>query len=978
MPEQRLTLTLTLLCAMLAMAMVFIFKTWADTTFLAISGTRYLPHLLAAQATLMAALSLVYSRLIRHVRALVLDLTLISLCVALGAVALLIVGNQSSGPFVSALLMLSFPAIANLSLWNSLQNIVRGRAIREFLPKLGAAATAGAALGSLGAAQLSTSIGVDALVITGTLVSILLLVLRLGLNPYLAEPAVDSHQRAGVNTREDRAGRRLILFLVFSTLFETLVAGLIDYGFKRELSLHFDMSQLALTLALFYAATNASMFVVQMFGIGRLFSTQPLGNIAIVTPGVIMFASVAWVIFPGIWVAAATRYLDAIFRFSIARPTLEIGLSPLSPFSRKRWKVMLRGGIAQLGTVVAGLLLIPGAALLDHYPYALGLILSTTALCWLLLQFRMARHYVTVLANALGKKQFGTFDSAPEWRPDQASISQIVNMLGSTDQASREFAQNLLADLNPQCRQLTPFLVNSPASIRTTLYHLLQHRKPTRHDLKLIREAIAAEQPHDEVVFVAALDLLAAYGDDSEQVRAAALLKNNSLHDMSLLQLAAASYLVRTRYPVSMAWNATDLACRLLYLDGRRCGLLLAELSRRAELDEQAVLECLAAPEQTASEGSETELALALAHLATPAALGILTRLFHSNATRDDLLFPILAPAALAQFIKRLDLSHTDADTRRRLAYALRFNDSIVADKQCKLLLDDPSGTVRLAAIRCLLYKQSRDKIQLARHELDTVIERYMDRLECFINARLPVHQQHHELFDMELEQLTHETLGELCSLLALYGDAAGLLAAERGLKASDQSLKRKSLDALQEVVRGSSRKRFLKLLEHYISPRAPSASARERARNNPWLARCSNHALEPLEPRIKALRQTALFGDIEGEKLVELARLATVQQYDSQAMILRKGEPADTLYIVLEGTVAIDTGNSEKRIIGYSQAFGELGVFDGKPRSADVIADQQCALMKIARDDFMKLMDQYPEVGLGVLRVMAGWLRNG
>lgn len=76
----------------------------------------------------------------------------------------------------------------------------------------------------------------------------------------------------------------------------------------------------------------------------------------------------------------------------------------------------------------------------------------------------------------------------------------------------------------------------------------------------------------------------------------------------------------------------------------------------------------------------------------------------------------------------------------------------------------------------------------------------------------------------------------------------------------------------------------------------------------------------------------------------------------------IRKGDLADTLYIVLEGRVsiqlAIKDSDYRKRLRTYGPGtiIGEMGFYGGTPRSADICADTATRLLVINRTDFDQL----------------------
>jgi len=94
-------------------------------------------------------------------------------------------------------------------------------------------------------------------------------------------------------------------------------------------------------------------------------------------------------------------------------------------------------------------------------------------------------------------------------------------------------------------------------------------------------------------------------------------------------------------------------------------------------------------------------------------------------------------------------------------------------------------------------------------------------------------------------------------------------------------------------------------------------------------------------------------------------------------AVIIRKGEPGDMMYIVKAGTVTVQDG---KRILDTVEAggvVGEVALIDAGVRTASVIAKTDCQLLPITEEQFILLVQRMPYFALQVMRVLANRLRR-
>jgi CRP/FNR family cyclic AMP-dependent transcriptional regulator len=98
--------------------------------------------------------------------------------------------------------------------------------------------------------------------------------------------------------------------------------------------------------------------------------------------------------------------------------------------------------------------------------------------------------------------------------------------------------------------------------------------------------------------------------------------------------------------------------------------------------------------------------------------------------------------------------------------------------------------------------------------------------------------------------------------------------------------------------------------------------------------------------------------------------------------VIYAKGDPGNSLFAVITGTVRISVPSVEGKDTVFAQLaageiFGEIALLDGRPRSADVAAVTDCELMVINRRDFVPLMHDHPEVAFKFIDILCERLRR-
>jgi len=132
----------------------------------------------------------------------------------------------------------------------------------------------------------------------------------------------------------------------------------------------------------------------------------------------------------------------------------------------------------------------------------------------------------------------------------------------------------------------------------------------------------------------------------------------------------------------------------------------------------------------------------------------------------------------------------------------------------------------------------------------------------------------------------------------------------------------------------------------------------------------------------INMLRKVPLFSSLKDEELDAINRVSFVKKYPKDMMILLADEEGDTLFIIIKGKVKITAFSENGKevifsIMTESDFFGDMSLLDGKPRSASVVAMEDAELCLLRRDDFNRLIEQYPGIALKLLNELTSRLRR-
>jgi flavin reductase (DIM6/NTAB) family NADH-FMN oxidoreductase RutF len=102
-----------------------------------------------------------------------------------------------------------------------------------------------------------------------------------------------------------------------------------------------------------------------------------------------------------------------------------------------------------------------------------------------------------------------------------------------------------------------------------------------------------------------------------------------------------------------------------------------------------------------------------------------------------------------------------------------------------------------------------------------------------------------------------------------------------------------------------------------------------------------------------------------------------TERSVDDGSEIMRIGEPADSLALVLEGTVRVERPG-RSAVLDAGDLIGEIEVLDGGPRIATITAYGPVRLLEVSRPELLIALEREPGAALALVAVLASRFREG
>lgn len=109
-----------------------------------------------------------------------------------------------------------------------------------------------------------------------------------------------------------------------------------------------------------------------------------------------------------------------------------------------------------------------------------------------------------------------------------------------------------------------------------------------------------------------------------------------------------------------------------------------------------------------------------------------------------------------------------------------------------------------------------------------------------------------------------------------------------------------------------------------------------------------------------------------------ELVRLGLpVERRRAGERVFTAEEDSLAMYVVMSGKVEIVAYGEVLDRVGHGGIFGEMALIDGRPRSATATVIEDCELISVDRELFMRLVRGAPEFALAVMTQMARRIRQ-
>jgi CRP-like cAMP-binding protein len=132
----------------------------------------------------------------------------------------------------------------------------------------------------------------------------------------------------------------------------------------------------------------------------------------------------------------------------------------------------------------------------------------------------------------------------------------------------------------------------------------------------------------------------------------------------------------------------------------------------------------------------------------------------------------------------------------------------------------------------------------------------------------------------------------------------------------------------------------------------------------------------------VETLRKSEVFSSLKSDELHDISNYFEDVTFKNNDTIFNEGDPSDKFYLVAEGSVKVlkHTVMGKDIILEMmspGDIFGGVAVLDRKPFPASAQAMESTTVIRISRQNLLKIMEDYPTLKLDIVKYFSNKLRD-
>ena len=131
------------------------------------------------------------------------------------------------------------------------------------------------------------------------------------------------------------------------------------------------------------------------------------------------------------------------------------------------------------------------------------------------------------------------------------------------------------------------------------------------------------------------------------------------------------------------------------------------------------------------------------------------------------------------------------------------------------------------------------------------------------------------------------------------------------------------------------------------------------------------------LNQEVDLLRSIPLFANIEPSKLKLLAFTSERLTFQEGQSLCHQGDMGDAAFLIVDGSADViiegpDGNNLTVAQVGRNAFVGEIAILCEVPRTATITATTKLETLRISKDLFFRLVNEFPTMAVEIMRELA------
>ncbi|MDD3876675.1 MAG: adenylate/guanylate cyclase domain-containing protein [Bacteroidales bacterium] len=123
------------------------------------------------------------------------------------------------------------------------------------------------------------------------------------------------------------------------------------------------------------------------------------------------------------------------------------------------------------------------------------------------------------------------------------------------------------------------------------------------------------------------------------------------------------------------------------------------------------------------------------------------------------------------------------------------------------------------------------------------------------------------------------------------------------------------------------------------------------------------------IHERVSFLKNSLIFSDVESVVLEKIAIEMEVLNVHPGQIIFEKGDAADKMYVIIEGTYKIYDGENVLNVMRNGGIFGEYALIDNNKRTASVMSEAGGRLLTLSAASFYNMLKDNLNITLAIMK---------